>query len=322
MVFSLKKQTQQPATEKQGLLKRLALGLQKTRARFAEGVVNLFTGKKVIDTELIEELETYLLSADIGVKASQELMAELTKQIHRKHINDPALLLDTLKSIMLTMLKPAEQPILIQSSHQPFVIMMVGVNGAGKTTTTGKITQYYQQNGYQVMLAAADTFRAAAIEQLQTWGKRNRVPVIAQHTGADSAAVSFDALESAKSKQLDLLIIDTAGRLHTQSHLMDELKKIKRVISKLDTSAPHEVLLVLDATIGQNALQQAKLFKEAIGVTGLCITKLDGTAKGGIVFAIAKEFNLPIRFIGVGEQVTDLQPFIAEDFIQALFATS
>ncbi|EKD56751.1 MAG: hypothetical protein ACD_58C00104G0003, partial [uncultured bacterium] len=184
------------------------------------------------------------------------------------------------------------------------------------------ITQYYQQNGYQVMLAAADTFRAAAIEQLQTWGKRNRVPVIAQHTGADSAAVSFDALESAKSKQLDLLIIDTAGRLHTQSHLMDELKKIKRVISKLDTSAPHEVLLVLDATIGQNALQQAKLFKEAIGVTGLCITKLDGTAKGGIVFAIAKEFNLPIRFIGVGEQVTDLQPFIAEDFIQALFATS
>jgi fused signal recognition particle receptor len=307
--------------EKRGFFKRLTGGLSKTRKKFSEGVVTLFAGKKSIDDDLLEELETYLLSADLGIEASEYLIEELTKQISRKAIKDPEVLLGTLKQLMTEMLLPAEQALPIeQSQAQPFTIMMIGINGSGKTTTTGKMAKRFKDQGKNLMLAAADTFRAAAVEQLQRWGERNDVPVVAQKTGADSAAVSFDALHSAKAKQADVLIVDTAGRLHTQDNLMEELKKIKRVMQKVDAAAPQEVLLVLDSGIGQNALQQAKLFNEAIGVTGLVLTKLDGTAKGGIIFAIVKELGLPIRFIGVGEQAEDLQPFVAKDFVDALFA--
>ncbi len=326
MVFGLgKKKQSQPEQQKdlpqpkKGLLGRLSRGLGKTRQRFANGVSTLLLGRKSIDDDLIEELETYLLSADIGLAATTYFIEELTQQISRKQIQDPEVLLETLKFLMTKALSAAEQPLPINTEASPFVLMMIGVNGSGKTTTTGKLANQLLQEGHSVMLAAADTFRAAAVEQLQTWGQRHNVPVVAQHTGADSAAVAFDAVQSAKAKSTDCLIIDTAGRLHTQSHLMQELEKIKRVVTKVDSSAPHEVMLVLDAGIGQNALQQAKLFHETIGITSLCITKLDGTAKGGIVFAIVKELGLPIRYIGVGEQADDLQPFVAKDFVDALF---
>lgn len=311
-----KKSEQKPT--KKGLFSRLSRGLGKTRQRFSSGVSTLLLGRKEIDDDLMEELETYLLSADVGLAATSHFIKELTAQISRKHIQDPAVLLDTLKTIMTETLSVAEHNFSIEAA-KPFTLMMIGINGSGKTTTTGKLASRLLGEGRSVLLAAADTFRAAAVEQLQTWGERHNVPVIAQHTGADSAAVAFDAVQSAQAKNVDCLIIDTAGRLHTQNHLMQELEKIKRVMGKVDEHAPHETMLVLDASIGQNALQQAKLFHEAIGVTSLCITKLDGTAKGGILFAIVKELGLPIRYIGVGEQAEDLQPFVAKDFVDALF---
>jgi fused signal recognition particle receptor len=308
-----------PEPEKKGFFKRLSSGLSKTRQQLTSGLTDSILGAKVINEDLIEEIETILLSSDIGVDVTESIIDDLTKRIGRRELHKGSLLLEQLQKLLVEILKPAEQPLIIDKTARPFTIMMIGINGSGKTTTIGKLTKQLKNENYSVMLAAGDTFRAAAIEQLQTWGERNDVAVVAQHSGADCAAVCFDALDSAKSKNMDVLIADTAGRLHTQSHLMEELKKVKRVMSKLDSAAPQEVLLVLDASIGQNALQQAKLFGEAIGVTGLCITKLDGTAKGGIVFAIVKELGLPIRFIGVGEGIDDLQPFSAQDFVDALF---
>jgi fused signal recognition particle receptor len=302
---------------KQSWLKRLSSGLKKTRQGFSGQLGSLFLGRKSIDDELFEELETILLTADVGSETTEAILAELTEQVGRKELKDPAALQDSLQSILCNLLKPCEQPLEVAGS--PFVILMVGINGAGKTTSIAKLAHHYKQQGKQIMLAAGDTFRAAAVEQLQVWGDRNNVPVVAQKTGSDSASVAYDALASANAKQVDLLITDTAGRLHTQHHLMDELKKIKRVMKKQVESAPHETLLVIDAGNGQNALQQAKQFHEAIGVTGIAVTKLDGTAKGGIVFAIAKQLGLPIRFIGVGEAIDDLKPFKADEFIQALF---
>lgn len=301
------------------LFERLKQGLNRTRHNFAGGVGKLLLGRKTIDQDLFEEVETILLTADVGVAVTESLMQDLTERLQRKQLTDGAAVLTALRGNMANLLAVVEQPLIVDSHHKPYVILVIGVNGTGKTTTIGKLAKRLQQEGKKVMLAAGDTFRAAAVEQLQIWGERNQIPVIAQGLGADSASVVFDALESAKARGIDVLIADTAGRLHTQSNLMEELKKIKRVMTKLDASAPHEVLLVLDACIGQNALQQAKQFNEAIGVTGIALTKLDGTAKGGIIFAIARELEIPIRFIGVGEQIDDLKPFQAEEFVQALF---
>jgi fused signal recognition particle receptor len=300
-----------------GWLKRLSSGLKKTRQGFSGQLSALFLGRKTIDDDLFEELETILLSADVGVKTTESILKELTEQTQRKALKDPVALQESLKSILYNLLQPCEKALEVDCA--PFVILMVGINGAGKTTSIAKLAHLYKQQGKRVMLAAGDTFRAAAVEQLQVWGERNDVPVIAQKIGSDSASVAYDALASAVAKNIDILITDTAGRLHTQHHLMDELKKIKRVMAKQDKAAPHETLLVIDAGNGQNALQQAREFNEAIGVTGIAVTKLDGTAKGGIVFAIAKELGLPIRFIGVGESMDDLKPFKAEEFIEALF---
>jgi len=305
--------------EKKGIFKRLRGGLSKTRHKLGDGMNELLLGKKTLDEDILEALETILISSDVGLSATADFLEQLRKQTVRKQRSDDRALLDGLKEIMLGALQKAEAPLEIDPAHRPFVIEMVGVNGSGKTTTTGKLAKQFQQSGKKVMLAAADTFRAAAVEQLQVWGERNDVPVIAQHSGADSAAVCFDALSSAKAKNMDVLVVDTAGRLHTQDHLMAELVKVKRVIAKVDETAPHEVLLVLDASIGQNALQQAKMFHQAVGVTGICITKLDGTAKAGVIFAIVKELGLPVRYIGVGEQIDDLQPFQAQAFVDALF---
>lgn len=302
---------------KQSWGQRLKSGLKRTRSQFGEGLSRLVLGKKSIDAELLEELETQLLMADIGVDVSQTILEQLRASVKRRQLDDPSALITELKSILVDLLKPSEQPLTINQA--PFVILMVGVNGAGKTTSIAKLAHYYKEQDRRIILAAGDTFRAAAVEQLQVWGERNQVPVIAQHSGADSASVIYDAMASAQAKNFDMLIADTAGRLHTQSHLMEELKKIKRVMSKLNPEAPHETLLVLDAGIGQNALNQALQFHEAIGVTGLAITKLDGTAKGGIIFAITDKLKLPIRFIGVGEQIDDLRPFHAEEFVDALF---
>jgi fused signal recognition particle receptor len=318
--FTKKKKTADTQPEeqaKEGWLKRLSSGLKKTRQGFSGQLSALFMGRKSIDDELFEELETILLSADVGTETTESILAELIDQTKRKALKDPEALQDSLKSILCNLLEPCEVPLVVEG--KPFVILMVGINGAGKTTSIAKLAHHYQHQGKRVILAAGDTFRAAAVEQLQVWGERNKVPVVAQKIGSDSASVAFDALASARSKKLDLLITDTAGRLHTQHHLMDELKKIKRVMSKQDEAAPHETLLVIDAGNGQNALQQTKEFHEAIGLTGIAVTKLDGTAKGGIVFAIAKQLGLPIRFIGVGEQIDDLKPFKADEFIQALF---
>ena len=306
---------------KPSLLARLKQGLSRTRENLTTGLANLLLGKKAIDEELLEQIETLLLQADIGVEATNELITHLTQQIARKQLSDSEALFQALREQMQAILQPVEAPLIVPAHRdKPFVILMVGVNGAGKTTTIGKLAKRFQGEGHSVMLAAGDTFRAAAIEQLKAWGEHNNVQVIAQHNRADSASVIFDALQAATARGIKILIADTAGRLHTQSNLMEELKKVRRVINKLDLNAPHETMLILDASIGQNALVQAKQFHQAIGLTGLTLTKLDGTAKGGIIFAVAKQMGLPIRFIGVGEQVDDLRNFEAANFIEALFS--
>ncbi len=301
-----------------GLLSRLRRGLGRTSDNLVQGVGNLFLGRKEIDAELFEELESRLLLADVGVEATLEIIDRLTQRVSRKELLRPEAVQSALREELLALLRPCEKPLVIDG-QQPFVILMVGVNGVGKTTTIGKLAKHYMDAGCSVMLAAGDTFRAAAVEQLQVWGARNEVPVVAQHTGADSASVIFDALQAARARKVDVLIADTAGRLHNKDNLMEELKKVVRVMAKLDPFAPHEVMLVLDAGTGQNALSQAEHFQQWVGVSGITLTKLDGTAKGGIIFAIAKKLGLPIRFIGVGEAVEDLRPFQAEQFIEALF---
>ena len=268
---------------------------------------------------MLEDIETRLLTADVGVEATAVIIQSLTQKVARKQLTDADALYKSLQAELVAMLKPVEAPLVI-TPNKPFVILVVGVNGAGKTTTIGKLAKKLQSEGKKVMLAAGDTFRAAAVEQLQVWGERNNIPVIAQHTGADSASVIFDAVQAAKARNIDVLIADTAGRLHTKDNLMEELKKVRRVIGKLDADAPHEVLLVLDAGTGQNAISQAKQFNQTVQLTGLALTKLDGTAKGGVIFALAKQFGLPIRYIGVGEGIDDLRTFEAEPFVQALFA--
>ncbi len=310
--------TEKPSPESGGLWASLRQQLSRTRAGLTEGLATLVLGKKQIDDELLEDIETRLLLADVGMETTQEIITDLTRRVSRKELKAPEALLEALYRHMVRLLEPVEQPLVIDTGKKPHVVLVVGINGAGKTTTIGKLAQRYAQAGHKVMLAAGDTFRAAAVEQLQTWGTRTGVPVIAQGQGADSAGVVFDALQAARARGADLLIADTAGRLHTQGGLMEEIKKVKRVLAKLDPEAPHEVLLVLDASIGQNALNQAVQFNEALGVTGLAVTKLDGTAKGGIVFAITRKLGLPIRFIGVGERAEDLRPFVARDFVDAL----
>ena len=301
-----------------GFFSRLTAGLHKTRNQLTRGLANLILGRKVIDQQLLEDIETQLLSADVGIEATTRVINDLTDKLNRKQLNDSQALFDALKAILVEILKPCQVAFSLPEATQPAMVLMIGVNGAGKTTTIGKLAKHLQQQDKQIMLAAGDTFRAAAIEQLQVWGDRNDVAVVAQQQGNDSASVIFDAFQAAKARHIDVLIADTAGRLHTQQHLMEELKKIKRVIQKVDASAPHQVLLVLDASIGQNALNQAKQFHEAIGVSGLVITKLDGTAKGGIIFALAHNLRLPIFYIGVGEGIEDLRPFSADDFVDAL----
>ncbi|WP_433737646.1 signal recognition particle-docking protein FtsY [Pseudomonas putida] len=318
----IEKPVEPPRAEetKAGFFARLKQGLSKTSASIGEGMASLFLGKKAIDDELLDDLETRLLTADVGVEATSVIIQRLTQKVARKELADSDALYKSLQGELAAMLKPVEQPLKIASQNKPFVILVVGVNGAGKTTTIGKLAKKLQLEGKKVMLAAGDTFRAAAVEQLQVWGERNKIPVIAQHTGADSASVIFDAVQAAKARNIDVLIADTAGRLHTKDNLMEELKKVRRVIGKLDADAPHEVLLVLDAGTGQNAINQAKQFNQTVELTGLALTKLDGTAKGGVIFALAKQFGLPIRYIGVGEGIDDLRTFEAEPFVQALFA--
>ena len=296
----------------------LASRLAKTRRGLGDSMADFFLGKKDIDDNTLDELETSLLSADVGVEATTEIIDDLQSRLSRKALANVDALQLALSEHMLDILRPCELPLQVDTANKPFVILVVGINGAGKTTSIGKLAHYFQQQGKSVMLAAGDTFRAAAVEQLQEWGSRNNVPVVAQATGADAASVIFDAVQSGQSKNTDVIIADTAGRLHTQSNLMDELAKIKRVMTKLDADAPHETLLIMDAGFGQNALQQAEQFHKALGLTGLAITKLDGTARGGILFAIARKLGLPIRFIGVGEGIEDLRPFHAKEFVSAL----
>lgn len=314
---SLETQTQEKPSEG-GFFSRLVKGLLKTKQNIGAGFRSLFLGKK-IDDELFEELEEQLLIADIGVPTTNKIIQNLIQHTGRKQWQDADLLYQQLKIELADILKPVEQPLVIDGSKKPYVILMVGVNGVGKTTTIGKLARQFQSQGKSVMLAAGDTFRAAAVEQLQVWGERNHIPVIAQSTGSDSASVIFDAMQSAAARNIDILIADTAGRLQNKNNLMDELKKIVRVMKKYDESAPHEIMLTLDAGTGQNAISQAKLFNEAVGLTGISLTKLDGTAKGGVIFAIADQFNLPIRYIGVGEKIEDLRTFQADEFIEALF---
>ncbi|MEM0953429.1 MAG: signal recognition particle-docking protein FtsY [Pseudomonadota bacterium] len=301
-----------------GIVGRLRQGLSRTSDQLAAGLGRAFLGRKQIDAALLEELETALLQADVGIDTTTDIVDRLTERVSRKDLTDAQALYSALQAELQAVLLPSEQAF-EPTTDGPFVILMVGVNGAGKTTTIGKLAQRYKAEGRRVMLAAGDTFRAAAVEQLQTWGERNDVPVIAQHTGADSASVIFDALQAAQARGIDVLIADTAGRLHNKDNLMDELSKVVRVMSKLDAAAPHEVMLVLDAGMGQNALAQAEHFQKAVGVTGITLTKLDGTAKGGIIFAVARKLGLPIRFIGVGETAEDLRPFQAGRFVAALF---
>lgn len=308
-----------PEPEKKGFFSRIKSGLSKTKENLSEKLGNLFLGAKEIDDDLLEEIETLLLMADVGVEATSGIIQRLTDKVARKQLDDAQALQAALKEELADLLHLSEQPLAIDSGKQPYVILMVGVNGVGKTTTIGKLAKRFQSEGKSVMLAAGDTFRAAAVEQLQVWGERNDVPVVAQHTGADSASVIFDAVQSAQAKGIDVLIADTAGRLQNKDNLMQELEKVVRVTQKLSPEAPHEVMLVLDAGTGQNALSQAKIFKDSVGVTGIALTKLDGTAKGGVIFAIAKQMDLPIRFIGVGEQIDDLRPFKAQEFVDALF---
>jgi fused signal recognition particle receptor len=292
--------------------------MRSALSRTGEGIGSLFLGTKVIDEALLEELETSLIMADVGIETTTKIIAELTKQLDRKSLKDGAALKDALYEILLNKLAASEGEINFDGCEKPFVMFVVGVNGVGKTTTIGKLASRLKRQGKSVMLAAGDTFRAAAVEQLQVWGERNAVPVIAQHTGADSASVVFDGIQAAKSRGADVIIADTAGRLHNKSNLMEELKKVKRVASKIDEHAPHEILLVLDAGTGQNAVAQMSEFNQVVGVTGIALTKLDGTAKGGIIFALADKFSVPIRYIGVGEGLDDLQPFNASEFVQAL----
>lgn len=305
---------------KQRFFARFKQGLTKTRHQLGDGLGRLLRGKTEIDAQLLDEIEVLLLRADLGVETTKEILQQLNKSLERKQLLDGNAVLEALKTNLQTLLTSNEPPLTLETTDEsPFVILMVGINGAGKTTTIGKLAKQYQQMGKKVMLAAGDTFRAAAVEQLLVWGERNQIPVIAQHTGADSASVIFDAIQAAKARGIDVLIADTAGRLHTQGHLMDELKKVKRVMQKTNIGAPHEVMLILDASIGQNALNQALQFHEAIGVTGISMTKLDGTAKGGILFAIANQLKIPFRYLGVGEGIDDLRPFDAALFVRAIF---
>jgi fused signal recognition particle receptor len=304
---------------KLGFFARLKQGLSQTRQNLGDGLVDLFRGKQ-IDDDLFEELETHLLLADVGVETTMKIIDSLTQSASRKQLKDASALYDLLKIELKKIIADVSQPLVIPEGEGPFVMLMVGVNGVGKTTTIGKLAKQFQAQGKSVILAAGDTFRAAAVEQLQVWGDRNGIPVIAQHTGADSASVIFDAISAAKARKVDVIIADTAGRLQNKAHLMEELKKVVRVMKKLDVNAPHEVMLTLDAGTGQNALSQTKLFDQAVGLTGLTITKLDGTAKGGVIFAVADKHSIPIRYLGVGEGIDDLRPFDSDDFIEALFS--
>lgn len=305
---------------KGGFWKRLSSGLGKTRSQLAEGVGNLILGEKEIDQEVLDDLETALLLTDVGFETTQEIMADLSTRVRRKELNDTMALHRALGSLLKELLDPLVEPFEVPDADRPFVIFMVGVNGAGKTTSIGKLARYFTQQGLSVMLAAGDTFRAAAVEQLQAWGERNDVAVVAQGQGADSASVVYDAVQAAESRGVDVLIADTAGRLQAKTSLMEELAKIKRVVQRINSRAPHEVLLVLDASVGQNALSQVREFDAAVGVTGIILTKLDGTAKAGVVFAIARQVRKPIHFIGIGEGIDDLKPFAAEPFVDALLA--
>jgi len=305
--------------DKKGLFARLKSGLSRSRASLGDGLAGLLLGRKSVDAQLLEDIETVLLTADVGVEATLRVTRNLTGRLSRNELADADALLAALREELVAIVRPIAQPLETTTAAPPFVILVVGINGAGKTTSIGKLAKQLQSEGRRVMLAAGDTFRAAAVEQLKVWGERNDIPVIAQQSGADSASVIYDAVEAARARNCDVLIADTAGRLHTQTGLMDELKKVKRVIAKLDATAPHEVLLVLDAGTGQNALAQAQQFRQAVGVTGIALTKLDGTAKGGIVFALAEKLGLPVRFIGVGEGIDDLRPFEPDQFVAALF---
>jgi fused signal recognition particle receptor len=302
-----------------GFLQRMKAGLSRTRSSFSNGMATLLIGGKEIDDELLEEIETQMLVADIGMDATRRIIDALTERVSRRELTHSHALYKALQQELEALLAPHVAPLAMDGTHKPFVILMVGVNGVGKTTTIGKLAKRFQSEGRSVMLAAGDTFRAAAVEQLAVWGERNGVPVVAQGSGADSASVVFDALSSAKAKNIDVLIADTAGRLHTKSNLMEELKKVVRVMQKIDPTAPHEIMLVVDAGTGQNALAQVHEFDQAVGLTGLAVTKLDGTAKGGMLFNIASRSKVPIRFIGVGEKIDDLRPFSAHDFVTALF---
>ena len=310
----------QPAADN-SFFGRMKVGLSRTREQFANGMVTLLIGGKEIDDELLEEIETQMLVSDIGVDATRTIIDRLTERVSRKELVYSNALYKALQQELVELLAPRVKPLHIDTAKKPYVILMVGVNGVGKTTTIGKLAKRLQFEGKKVMLAAGDTFRAAAVEQLQVWGERNGIPVVAQSTGADSASVAFDALQSAKAKEMDVLIVDTAGRLHNKGHLMEELRKVKRVLQKVDGTAPHEIMLVVDAGTGQNALNQVQEFDQVVGLTGLTITKLDGTAKGGVLFNIASRSHVPIRFIGVGEKIDDLRPFVAKEFVAALFQT-
>ena len=325
--FGKKKQDQavnspeaEPDSGNEPLFERLRSSLKKTRSNLGDGLANLLSGKKAIDEDLLEGLESLLLTADIGIDATTSIIDDLTSSLKRNQLQDSGALYEALQGKLLALLEPCERPLEIpRDSNKPFVILMVGVNGVGKTTTIGKLASKFKNEKRSVMLAAGDTFRAAAVEQLQVWGNRHQVPVVAQHTGADSASVIYDAYQSAVARKIDVLIADTAGRLHSKGNLMQELEKVIRVLKKLDENIPQEVMLVLDAGTGQNGLSQAEHFKRAVDITGLTLTKLDGTAKGGMIFAIAEHFGLPIRFIGIGENSDDLRPFSAQDFVMALF---
>ena len=319
-MFGFKSASKVDAEKPAGLFASLRQRLSKTRQNLSAGLADLLLGKKQIDAELLEQLEDQLLMADVGLQATQETTSRLAESLQRQQLNDNESLIGALKGIMSDILAPCAIPLNVNPANKPFVILMVGVNGAGKTTTASKLAQQYKNQGLKVMLAAGDTFRAAAVEQLQSWGDRLEIPVIKQGQGADSASVIYDALQSAQARDIDVLIADTAGRLHTQTNLMDELEKIKRVMTKLDPDAPQETLLVLDAGTGQNALTQAISFRDRVGISGIILTKLDGTAKGGMIFSVAQQLQTPIRYIGVGESVDDLRPFDNEEFVDALLA--
>lgn len=321
-LFGFKKNISPASEDAPGMLARLGNALTRTRAGLGGWLRELRAGAVTVDADLLEQLEEHLLSADAGVEVTEKVIGNLRARLGRRELRDAGVLADALREELLAILQPCEQPLVITPDARPFVLLMVGINGAGKTTTIGKLAQQLRREGRKLMLAAGDTFRAAAVEQLQVWGERNQVPVIAQPAGSDSAAVIYDAVQAARARDIDVLIADTSGRLHTQANLMEELKKIKRVIAKAEPAAPHEVMLVVDASTGQNALQQAQQFHQAVGLTGITLTKLDGTAKGGIIFALAEKVGVPIRYIGVGEGIDDLREFNAEEFVEALFEQS